>query len=101
MKENYTEEELIEIAKKRMRLKRNMYRRIITYIVVNTFFIIIYYLTNDGSSDVPWYIWPLTIWGIKLVLDIAHAIQDLRSTYNVNALDKEVEKIKRKINKGE
>ncbi|HEY8364877.1 MAG TPA: 2TM domain-containing protein [Haloplasmataceae bacterium] len=96
----YTEEDLLNIAKKRIRIKRNLISHISSYVVVNAFLIFIYYVTGDHEpNEVPWYIWTLAGWGIFIVLDIINTIQSLRLTFNTNAINKELEKIKRTINK--
>ncbi|QVK18260.1 2TM domain-containing protein [Mycoplasmatota bacterium] len=94
----YTDEELEKIAIRRIKLRRNMCSKIFSYIVVNLFLIIIYFLTKDpDDKGMPWFVWPLSIWGVALILNISKSIQELRFTYNTKVLNKEVEKIKRSL----
>lgn len=96
----YSDEELVKIAKKRIRLKRSLYSHIATYVVVNAFLIFVYFITRESSDhDTPWFVWVLTFWGIGLILDIINTVQNLRLTYNYGAVNKEVEKLKRSLKK--
>ncbi len=96
---NLSEEELIKIAKKRIRIKRNMYSHITAYVVINAFLIFIYLISENKGSGTPWFVWPLAGWGVFLILDVATSIQSLRFTYNTGAITKELEKIKRKLDR--
>src|SRR5690606_1264646 len=99
-KKEYTEEELLSLAQKRLKKKRDLYAHIATYVVVNTFLIFIYFITRDADdSGLPWFIWPLAGWGVGLLIDIITTIQDLNLNYNTAAVNKELEKIKRSLDK--
>jgi len=97
---NYSEEDLLALAKKRIKLKRNMYSHIASYLVVNSFLVFVYFVTGDHSDDgIPWIIWPLAGWGVGLILDILSTVTDLRLTHDTKAVNKELEKIKRSMDK--
>ncbi|MBA5793692.1 2TM domain-containing protein [Flavobacterium sp. xlx-214] len=65
--ENYSQIEILK-AKKRVKKVKGFYIHLITYICVNSFFIIINLLKpNDGY----WFIFPLLGWGIGLFADAA------------------------------
>jgi len=60
--ENYSQIELLK-AKKRVKKIKEFYIHLIVYICVNSFFIIITLLNNDGNY---WFLFPLIGWGIGL-----------------------------------
>ena len=97
-KKEYTEEELLEIAKKRIKINRELISHIMAYIFVNGFLVFIYIST--GGSFIGGYFWPgwvLAGWGLGLLFHISETIQELRFKYNTNAINKELEKIKKQI----
>ena len=95
----YTEEELLRIARRRIRIKRSLYSHIASYIIVNGFLALIYFITGNKGKSFPWFLWVMVFWGMGLLIDIVHTIQNLRLTYNYGAVQKEVEKLKRYMKK--
>lgn len=99
LKKDYTEEELIEIATRRVKAKRELYSHIAAYIFVNIFLIFIYWFTDarfNGES----YFWPgwvIAGWGLGLIFHIFETTQELNFRYNTNLINKELEKIKKQI----
>jgi hypothetical protein len=95
-KKSYTEEELVEIAKKRIKLKQGLYSHIAAYVIINLFLFIMS-LSNinfmfDGYYDYPWMV--LVGWGVGLAFHIHSTYQELRFKYNASAISRELEKIK-------
>ena len=82
--------QLWHIANKRVAFKRHL----ATYIVINLFFWILWYFTNDqrGSDEngLPWPVWPGIGWGIGLVF---HFIGTYVSTGH-HSVEREYEKLK-------
>lgn len=79
---------LWEMAKERAKFKQHVF----TYIVVCTFFWIIYFISgNDHSSQVPWPIWPMVGWGIGLAFHYFKAYEGSKD----HLAEKEYEKMKR------
>jgi hypothetical protein len=72
-------------AKKRAGFKWSL----LTYIVINIFFIILWFL---GDSSYFWPIWCMLGWGIGLVFQYFNAYH--RSSKGVFSVDKEYEKLK-------
>ena len=66
--ENYSQLELLK-AKKRVKKVKGFYVHLIVYICVNSFFIIITLLQNNGNY---WFLFPLIGWGIGLFADAAN-----------------------------
>ncbi len=99
IKMDYSEEELIELAKKRIKIKRELYSHIAAYIFVNVFLLFIYWLImGEIKFNVAfWPGWVFSGWGLGLLFHIFEANQELSFKYNVNALNKELEKIKKQI----
>ena len=54
-----------EDAKRHVGELKEFYQHLVTYIVINAFFIVINRLTCPGYN---WFVWPLLGWGIGLVL---------------------------------
>ena len=98
VKKTDSEEELVEIARKRIKIKRELYTHIAAYILVNLFLIFIYLITT--GFDFKQYFWPMWVlagWGLGLLFHIFEAIQELNFKYNVKAVNKELAKIKKKL----
>ena len=69
--ETEKEKELWKLAKKRVGFKRHL----ATYIVINTFFWLLWYFTDhkEESAGVPWPIFPMIGWGIGVVFSYLNA----------------------------
>ena len=64
MSKQMSEEELYEIAKKRVEEKKGFYTHIIAYVVVNALLVIIWAVTGAGF---PWFVFPLGGWAIGIL----------------------------------
>lgn len=100
LNKEYTEEVLIEIARKRVKLKRELFSHITAYVLVNAFLVFLYWIImkeiNFGPSF--WPIWVISGWGLGLLFHIFETIQELNFKYNVNVLNKELENLKKQFN---
>jgi len=78
------------IAKKRANFKASF----ITYLVINAFLWVIWYLTSNGKmyGGVPWPVWPTLGWGIGIAFQYFGAYVYPRN----NSTESEYEKLKRK-----
>jgi hypothetical protein len=91
--QNQKDPQLWELAQKRASFKYHL----ATYLVMNAFFWILWYLKGqkmDDDDKWPWPVWPLLGWGIGLAF---HFI----GTYIVpkeNLAEKEYDKLKKKSN---
>ncbi|QVK18261.1 2TM domain-containing protein [Mycoplasmatota bacterium] len=99
-KKEFSEEELINLAKKRIKIKRELYSHIAAYVFVNAFLLFIYYFSSDFDFNFDVTFWPgwvLAGWGLGLLFHIFETIQELNFKYNANVINKEMEKIKKHI----
>ena len=105
MPTDISEKEIYEEAKKRVKAKRDFYRNLVAYIVINAGLIVIWFLSGDAArpnynpgdwTGNKWFLWPLTIWGAFV---LTHFLQVFVFKTSVRrekaALEKEVEKIKK------
>ncbi len=97
-KKEFSEEELVEMARKRIKAKRELYSHIAAYIFVNAFLLFIYFTDlEEATSGYFWPGWILAGWGLGLLFHIFDTIQELNFKYNASAINKELEKIKKYI----
>lgn len=87
-----TDEQLREVAAKRVKARKEFRMHLFMYLLVNAFLLIIYWINTPGGY--PWFIYPLCGWGIGIV---AHAIEtrSILSKSHVDAIEDEIEKLKR------
>lgn len=88
--ETEREKELWKLAKKRVSFKRHL----ATYIVINTFFWLLWYFTEhqDGSAGVPWPVFPMIGWGIGIMFSFLNAYVFMKH----DSVEKEYDKLKGK-----
>ena len=87
-----TEEQILELAKKRVKDKKDFYGHLIVYAMVNIILVFIWVVTNFGGY--PWFIWCLGPWGVGVFFHfISVFVFDGKS--DIGAIEKEVEKIKK------
>jgi predicted outer membrane lipoprotein len=97
-KTDVNENELVEYANRRIRIKRELYNHIFAYVVVNGFFIFVYFYSQRLGFEilgVPWFAWILGGWGLGVAFNIFNVVQDLNFKYNANAINKELDKMKK------
>jgi hypothetical protein len=87
-----SEEEILEIAKKRVKEKRDFYRNLGTWAVVNIILIIVWAFPAGGGY--PWFLWPLCGWGVFVFINFLQVFVFPKKDDSA-AIEKEVEKIKR------
>ncbi len=87
-----SEEEIYKIAKKRVKAKKDFYKNLGTWAVVNVVLIIVWALTD--VTGYMWFLWPLCIWGFFVLV---HFVQSFvfKPKSDKGAIEKEVAKIKR------
>ena len=98
-----SEQEIFEEAKNRVKAKRRFYRHLGAYVAVNVVLIIIWYLaggTSIGSGDWTggkWFLWPLTIWGVFVVVNFFEVFVFKTSIRSERAaIEEEIKKMKQK-----
>ena len=92
MTQPMSEEEIYEEARKRVKAKKEFWNNFGSWAAVNIVLIIVWALTNSGGYL--WFLWPLCIWGVFVVLHFFRAFVFLEKS-DRTAIDKEAEKIKR------
>ena len=92
MAEQTPENEIYEVAKKRVKEKKDFYGHLTAWIIVNAILIVVWALTIPGGY--PWFLWPLCIWGIFVFVNYLRVFV-FKPKSDKAAIEKEVEKIKR------
>jgi len=87
-----SEEEVYEVAKKRVRAKKEFYSNFGAWAVVNAILVIIWALTSPGGYM--WFLWPLCIWGFFILVHFMKAFV-FQPKPEKGAIEKEAEKIRR------
>ena len=102
MAKEMSEEEIFEEAKKRVKAKRGFYRHLLAYLGVNVVLIIVWALSGGpriGSGDWTggkWFLWPLTIWGVFVVVNFLEVFIFKTSIRGEKAaIEEEIKKMKR------
>ncbi len=105
MAHELSEEEIFEEAKKRVKAKRDYYRHLGAYLVVNAVLIIIWALSGDAGRQTygpgdwtggKWFLWPLCIWGAFVILNFLQVFVFKTSVGGEKkAIEKEIERIKK------
>lgn len=93
MSKKMSDDEIREIATRRVRARRGFFWHVTVYVVINLFLIGIWYFTGRGYF---WPGWVLGGWGIAVILNAIAAFGRADISSEREAIDKEVEKIKSK-----
>jgi len=92
MSKKMSEEEIREIATKRVRARKGFYSHLTAYIIVNLMLVVIWYFTGAGYF---WPMWVILFWGIGLIFNAVATFSRHDISWETKAIDKEVEKIKK------
>ena len=92
MSSQTSDDEVYEVAKKRVKAKRDFYGNLGAWAIVNIILIIVWALTNLGGH--PWFLWCLCIWGIFVLLHYLRVFVFERKS-DRTAIEKEAERIKK------
>ncbi len=93
MSPQMTEEQIYELARKRVEEKKGFFVHLSVYIVVNIILILIWALTSPGF---PWFAFPLGGWGIGLLFHgLGVFVFDNNTTWERNQIEKEAERIRK------
>jgi len=88
-----SEEEIYEIAKKRVKDKRDFYGHLMIYLIVNSILVLVWALSTGGY---PWFVWCLGPWGIGIVFHfLAVFVFPSSVAKEKKAIEQEAEKIKK------
>ncbi len=92
MAKQMSEEEIYQEAQKRVKAKKDFYKHLVVYLVVNAGLVLIWaFAANRGY---PWFFWVLGGWGIFVVFNFLDVFVWPRKR-DKEAIEKEVERIKR------
>jgi len=92
MAKQLSEEQIYEEARKRVKAKRDFWGHFGAWATVNIILIIVWALTDLGGH--PWFLWPLGIWGIFVLIHFLRAFV-FKWKSDIGAIEEEAEKIKR------
>ena len=92
MSAQMSEEEIYQIARRRVEEKKGFFIHFAIYIGVNILLVIIWAATGDGF---PWFVFPLGGWGIGILFHFLGVFVFSKETaWERRAVEKEVEKLK-------
>ena len=91
--ETEKDQELWRLAKKRVGFKRHL----ATYIIINLFFWVLWYIgdrkdPDEDYSGIPWPIFPMIGWGIGIIFSFLNAYVFTKH----DSIEKEYQKLKNK-----
>ncbi|MFC1900055.1 2TM domain-containing protein [Chloroflexota bacterium] len=92
MAKQMSEEEIYELARKRVKEKKSFYSNLGSWFAVNVVLIIIWLLTENGGYM--WFLWPLCIWGFFVLLNFFQVFV-FPGTTEKSAIEKEAEKLRK------
>ena len=87
-----SEEQIYELAKKRVEEKRGFFVHLTVYILVNIMLVLIWRFAAGGGF--PWFIFPLCGWGIGIIIHFLNTFV-FGGKLDTAAIEKEAEKIRR------
>ena len=92
MSSQISEEEVYEVAKKRVKAKKDFYGNLAAWAIVNILLVIVWVLTD--VTGYMWFLWPLCIWGFFILV---HFVQTFvfKPKSDKGAIEKEAEKMRR------
>lgn len=93
MSSDRSDQELYEIAKKRVEAKEGFFSHLTAYIVVNIILVLIWAFT---SRKFPWFIFPLGGWGIGIIFHFLDVFVFSRGTdWERRQIEKEMGKLRK------
>ncbi len=91
MPEELTQEEIYNLARKRVEEKKALLIHVVVYVVVNALLVVIWWVSG---SSYPWFVWPLAGWGVGLIFHILGVfIFNREMGWEKKAVEKEAEKM--------
>jgi uncharacterized membrane protein len=94
MPDKLTEEQVYELAKKRVEARRGFVIHLVVYVGVNAMLVCLWFFVSGRGF--PWFVFPLGGWGIGLVSHYFHMSAYREADRGRSAsVEKEAEKIRR------
>ncbi|MFC2066138.1 2TM domain-containing protein [Chloroflexota bacterium] len=92
MASQLSEDEVYEVAKKRIKARKEFYSNLGAWVVVNIILVIVWALTTPGGYM--WFLWPLCIWGVVVLGHFVQAFM-FKPSSDKGAIEKEADKIRK------
>ena len=89
-----SEDQIYEEARRRVKARKDFYGHLTVWAIVNGILIIIWFIYSFG--DTPWFLWPMGIWGVLILYKYVRVFV-IKDKLDSNAIEKEVEKIKKDL----
>jgi cobalamin biosynthesis protein CobD/CbiB len=86
-----SEEQIYEEARRRVKERKDFYGHLTAWATVNFVLIVVWALSSRGY---PWFLWPLCIWGIFVLLHYLRVFIFEKKS-DTNAIEKEAERIRK------
>ncbi len=89
-----SEQEMYELAKKRVKAKRDFYTHLVVYVVINAILVILWWAVTGAGY--PWFLWALGGWGVGLLFNFLGVfVLDKDTAWEKRQIEKEIEKMKK------
>ena len=92
MARQMSEDEIYELAKQRVKAKKDFYSHLGAWVIVNIVLVIVWALSTPGGYM--WFLWPLCIWGFFVLVHFVQVFI-LKARSDKVSIEKEAEKIRR------
>jgi hypothetical protein len=93
MAKQMSEEEIYELAQKRIKAKRDFYNHLAVYVIVNVLLVIIW--AFPAGRGYPWFLWVIGGWGIGVLTQFLKVFVFKEEIADSRAVEKEADKIRR------
>ena len=94
MSTGMSEEEIYQVARKRVEEKKGFFIHLAVYVVVNIMLVLIWAFSSGGGD--PWFLWPLGGWGIGILFHFLGVFVFSRRTgWETKEIEKEVERLRK------
>ena len=92
----YNDEEIKNIARRRVEAKKGFFVHLSMYIIINVFLFLIWFFVAGGPGTYPWFLWVLFGWGIGVVANaVAIFVTPQGGSWEQKEMQKEIERLKK------
>ena len=93
MPSQMSEEEIYQIARKRVEEKKGFFSHLAIYVIINILLVVIWALTGAGF---PWFLFPLGGWGIGVIFHFLGTFVFSKETgWERREIEKEAERLRK------